>query len=178
MNFVGTFDTTTALAGMFLWIVFNYLSGMLNCDLQRLMKNPLVLHMVGLTAFFFLFALLDTNNKTSILIIWLKTVFVYAMFVLMTKSKWYFVLPVLALLLVDQTLKRDMAFKEAAGEEIDDKMKSDRKRISSIINILIIAIIVVGTLHYGILQKRDHKNDFSFTKLIFGVSRCKSRPRE
>jgi hypothetical protein len=96
MDFAGTFDTTNALSGMFLWIVFSFLASLINCDIQRMMRqNPLLIHMFGFTAFFFLFTLIDANNKTSLKTVWFKTFFVYLLFVMMTKAKWYFVLPVL-----------------------------------------------------------------------------------
>jgi hypothetical protein len=171
-----TFDTTNALSGMYLWIIFGYLSALLNCDLQRMIKGqPIVLHAFGLTAFFFLFTVLDGSNKTAIGYVWLKTVFIYILFILMTKSKWYFVVPVLLLLLVDQTLKKDVAFHKA-GEESSSKHIEKYERvqqlISRVINIGIIFIILIGTLHYFFLQRAQHGTDFSFFKFFLGWTRC------
>jgi hypothetical protein len=170
-----TFDTTYALSALFMWIVFSYLANMLNCDLQRMLKtNLFVVHVTGVAAFFFLFTLLDPSNKSSIAIIWLKTILVYSLFVMMTKSKWYFVVPVLVLLLLDQSLKKEVAIRQAR-EMPNDTLKGWQEQISQVLNKVIIVIIVIGMLHYMYLQKIQHHKQFTLTKFFFGVANnCKT----
>lgn len=169
----GTFDTTNALSGMFLWLTFGYLSVLLNCDLQRfLQQHPLVLHAFGLIAFFFLFTLLDSSNDTSLGLLVLKNIIVYVLFVLMTKSKWYFVVPVVGLLLVDQVIKKRLNITEAAGND-SVQQQEFQKKINMIINIMIITLIIVGSIHYMILQRIEYKNRFSFYKFFLGLTVCK-----
>jgi hypothetical protein len=171
-----TFDSTNAMSSMFLWLIFGYLAAMLNCDLQRMLyKHPLWIHLFGITAFFFLFTILDTNNKSPIWIVWLKTLFIYFLFVLMTKSKWYFVVPVLVMLLIDQSIKKDLAMREARGDDTT-KYKDRQEKITKILNITIIVVIVVGTIHYMFLQKLEYKSKFSMWEFFFGLSRhCKPK---
>ena len=177
MDLSGTFDTTNALSGMFLWVIFGFLVAIVNCDIQRFIKNnPAFFHVIGITAFFFLFTLLDTKNTTSIQFIWLKTIFVYFLFVLMTKSKWFFVIPVLILLLADQTMKKNLAFIEQRQDmpkERIEAMQERQKRITSIVNIVIIVLILVGAAHYMMLQMIEYKERFSFLTFFFGVTQCK-----
>lgn len=187
VDFSNTFDSTNALSGMFLWILFGYLAALLNCDLQRFLKsNPLVIHLVGLLTFFFLFTLIDGTNKTSIANIWIKTVFIYILFVLTTKSKWYFVVPVLVILLIDQTIKKDLLYKkqlaedkEAPGKKLtpeEIKLLEERVQIySSFINKAIIVIIIIGALHYMYLQYLEYGSRFSIYKFFLGVTRCKDK---
>jgi hypothetical protein len=92
-------------------------------------------------AFFFLFTLLDSKNTSSIGIIWIKTVFIYLVFLCLIKSKWYFIIPVLGLLLIDQTIKKDIAFKLNKDPTID---LSQQKKISQYINIILITLIIIG----------------------------------
>jgi hypothetical protein len=100
------FDSRTVLTGLYLWLLFGYLSSMISCDLQKLMtENNIIRHIIGIIAFFFLFTLVDSNNKLHIGYVWLKTFIVYFLFILMTKSKWYFSLPVLLLIIIDQSIK-------------------------------------------------------------------------
>lgn len=173
VDFSGTFDTTNALSGMFLWLIFGYLAGLLNCDLQRfLQSHPVWIHVFGITAFFFLFTILDSNNKTSIGVVWVKTLFIYMLFVLMTKSKWYFVVPVLALLLIDQTIKKDIAIKQADGKDVE-KQKETQQQITRLLNVVIITMILVGTVHYMYLQKLEYGKEFSFAKFFLGFGKCK-----
>ena len=175
-----TFDTTNALSGMFLWVIFGYLTVLINCDIQRILRNsPWCLHLAGLTAFFFLFTVLDGNNKGHIGTVWLKTLFIYVLFVLMTKSKWYFVVPVLGLLLLDQTLKKDLAIRAAAAGEAEadaagiEAKRARQGKITRFINVAIIVLISLGALHYMILQKLEYRERFSFYKFFIAVKECK-----
>ena len=140
----------------------------MNCDLQRILRsNPYAIYMFGLIAFFFLFTVLDPNNTASLQVIWLKTLGVYALFVLMTKAKWYFVIPVLVLLLIDQCIKRYHANKASLGEAVDE---AANLRTNNIFLGLVIALIVVGMFHYMYLQSLEYKDQFSIVKFFFGVS--------
>lgn len=174
-----TFDTTYALSGIFLWTIFGFLSSILNCDIQRMIqKNPIFFHLVGVTSFFFLFTVIDTNNSTHISIVWLKTVIVYALFVLMTKSKWYFVLPILILLLIDQTYKKHIQFLKAQTKEEDaaslEELDNTQQITNKYINTMIIVLIFIGTAHYMYLQKIQHKSKFSLYNFFFLAGGCKS----
>lgn len=187
IDFSNTFDTTNALTGMYLWILFGYLAALLNCDLQRFMKShPLVIHLVGLLTFFFLFTLIDSSNRTSVKNILIKTIFIYVLFVLTTKAKWYFVVPVLAILLIDQLLKKNLAYEKQLEEDaivksedhVDkiEKLEKQVKKYSDFINKLIIVLIIIGSLHYMYLQYIEYGSKFSFFKFFLGVSRkCKDK---
>lgn len=171
------FDTTNALSGLYLWLLFGFLSVLVNCDLQRFIKqNPLIMHLVGIFAFFFLFTIIDTGNKVSVITVWIQTLFVYLIFMLMIKSKWYFVVPVILLLLTDQSLKKQLSYEinNMSNKDQIEKKKETGKKISSIINILIIIIILLGVVHYMYLQKIEYKEKFSFYKFFLGVTECKS----
>lgn len=183
-----TFDTTNALCGMYLWILFGYLAALLNCDLQRFIKShPLVIHLVGLLTFFFLFTLIDDANKTSVGNIWIKTIFIYVLFILTTKSKWYFVVPVLIILLIDQTIKKNLSYKKQLTEEpntpIEKKPSMDEikqleenvKKYTSFINKAIVIIILIGAIQYMYLQYKEYGKDFSYYKFFFGVTKCKEK---
>ena len=113
-----------------------------------------------------------------------RWIFVYVLFVLMTKSKWYFVLPVLALLLIDQSIKKQVTFqkssaKGSAGETKDKDKDKDAKLenvqliATQIINVLVITLILVGTLDYMRLQRIEYKDSFSLYKFFFTTKSCK-----
>lgn len=127
----GTFDTTYALSSLYLWLLFSYLSSLINCDLQKALQSSLIVkHVTGLVAFFFLFTILDGNSKKAgLLSTWIKTIFVYVIFVLSIKSKWYFAVPVLVLLLVDQSVKVHLAWLEnkASGTAVDFANRTDQE---------------------------------------------------
>jgi len=158
-------DIRTAIAGLYLWLLFGFLSSIVSCDIKHLMTHNIFFrHIVGIIAFFLLFTVIDTDTEADILSIWMKTIYIYFIFLLMTKSKWYFSIPVLFLLVVDQSFKFQMKFEEkrknngptmALYENIRDKL-----------NICIIALIVIGFMHYAIRQYNEYGSKFSLIKLI------------
>lgn len=193
----GSFDTTYALSGMYMWLMFSFLSNMINCDLQRWMKdNQIVRHVVGIISFFFLFTLIDSNNKSSVYITILKTFFVYAIFLLATKSKWYFAVPVLALLLIDQAIKKQKAYlldqasrpkKDEVSQETDGDAATTTTTTSpevnttlfelttNVINVIVIVVIILGAIHYLYLQYLEYgpQGSFSLSKFLFKTGTCK-----
>jgi hypothetical protein len=90
----------------------------------------------------------------------------------MTKTKWYFILPVLTLLLFDQLFKKDIAFNKSAGDDTT-KQEEIQKVLSRVINVIIIVLIVIGNLHYMYLQYSEYGNDFNIFTFFFGIPKCK-----
>jgi hypothetical protein len=169
--FSGTFDTTNALAGMFLWLIFGFLSHLINCDLQRfLLTNPYWIHFFGIVAFFFLFALVDTNS-TSIGNVWFKTILVYILFIFMTKARWFFAVPVLILLVITQSIKKDIEIKNKNNQDTK-KLELAEDKITGILQILIIILIFVGSAHYMFKQYHDHGKNFTLWKFFFKPNKC------
>lgn len=167
-----TFDTKAALSGLYLWLLFGFLSTMVSCDIQHWMHNSLLFkHFVGVIAFFFLFAVLDTSNKSHIFLLWVKTFFIYAVFLLMVKSKWYFSLPILLMLIIDQSIKvhRDYLEEHKTGETT----LKQYDKIRDYINYGIIGLIVVGFGHYTVRQYMEFGSKFNFGKLLFSYG-CKN----
>lgn len=167
------FDARNALAGLYLWLLFGYLSSMVSCDMQRWMSDNLLFrHFVGIISFFFLFTILTPNNKSPVLDIWIKTIFVYFIFILMVKSKWYFSLPVFLILIVDQSLQAQINYITGQNES-DPQIKT----LTSVRNGLYIAalvLIVIGFIHYFFRQLSEFEKEFSIIKLLFAHNCQKS----
>jgi hypothetical protein len=160
------FDTMDALTLIMLWIVFGYLGVLINCDIQRLIaSNPLFLHAAALVAFLFLMTTTDPNNKeVGFGIIVLKTIFVYTIFLLITKSKWYFALPVVLLLLVDQTIKR-------IEVQRNERRLSNNTTYKYGLIAIVTTLVFLGTVNYASLQMKQYGRKFSWFNFFFGVSR-------
>ena len=165
------FDTRSALSGLYLWLLFGYLSSMVSCDMQRWMQDSLLFrHFVGIVAFFFLFTIIDNNNTTAIYYIWMKTLLVYFIFLLMIKSKWYFSLPVFLILIVDQSLKSHNDYLAKKDPNDPEIVKLNQARNG--LYIALISLIVIGFIHYFFRQWHEFGKDFSPAKLLF-ASTCK-----
>ena len=174
------FDARTAIVGLYLWLLFGFLSNIVSCDIKRFMNNVYFRHFIGLVAFFLLFTITDKDNDLNIGGIWLKTFFVYFIFLMMTKSKWFFSIPVLILLIVDQSYKFEIDFiqkdekenkKETIKENKKESIKYDNKiqnyeNIRKYLYYAIITLIVIGFIHYAVRQYKQFGSKFSFTKLL------------
>lgn len=177
-----TFDMSSALSGIYLWLLFGYLSVYVNCDLQRFLRsNNVVSHLVGIVAFFFLFTVVDNDNKASLAMTWLKTVLVYLLFILTTKSKWYFAAITLVLLLGDLSYQKHVEHKKStnSGKGNENAIaleEENNKRISLMFNVLVVISIVVGTVHYCFVQREQHKNRFSYLQFFLNRGSCKNKP--
>ena len=163
-----TFGMKYALSALYLWLLFGYLSSMIGCDLQRWMTtHQSFRHVIGVVAFFLLFTLFNESNDNHILSVLVKTVAVYFVFILMTKSKWYFSIPTLLLLVVDQGLHYQSTYlqKQKKPHETLDKIRG-------YIDYALFALIVCGFIFYGVRQKNTFGDKFSFLQLLFS-NKCR-----
>ena len=162
----GTFDASAALAMMYLWMMFGLISVFLNCDLRRFLQDHgFIRHLLGLIAFFFLFTILDPQNESHVALVFLKTVLVYFLFVLATKSRWYFSGTALAILFADLVIKYHIGYLERQKEH--DKLET-YKRARQILFIIIVILICMGTVDYIIKQMREQKK-FSWKQFLIGT---------
>jgi hypothetical protein len=166
-------DVRTAIAGLYLWLLFGFLSTMVSCDVKRLMTtNVYVRHVVGIISFFLLFTVIETENEMDIFSIWTKTIYIYFIFLLMTKSKWYFSIPVFLLLIIDQSLKFQIKYeyKQKTNKQVITRYENIRDHIYT----GIIGLIVVGFLHYTVRQYNEYGSKFSLVKLLL-YHNCKNQ---
>jgi len=168
---VESFDTKTALTGLYLWLLFGFLSSMVGCDFQKWMVSSNIFrHFIGIISFFFLFTIFSTTgNVKGSMDIWKQTIFVYILFLFMVKNKWYYLLPVLILLVIDQSIKVQLTYETQNSNETNVKKYNE---IRNNISTLIIVIVIVGFVDYTLRQKKEFGDKFSFTKLLF-TSTCK-----
>jgi hypothetical protein len=158
-------DSTFILTSAFLWVTFGLLGGIVGCDIQKLLStNLLVRHTAGVLIFFFLFAIVGNNDSQHILYIWIKTIILYILFILLSKSKWYFSFVVILLLLLDQSIAIQNKYKLNINKKIDE---TNTNLIRKIIRYSIFIIIIIGFLSYLIRQYNEFQGNFDITKLLF-----------
>lgn len=168
-----SFDVKFALSALYLWLLFGYLSSMVNCDLQRLIQeNWIFRHIIGLVSFLLLFTIIDlTSTDISIPIILVKTVVVYTIFLLLIKSKWYFSLPVLSLLVIDQLIKSHITY--ITNKNNKDERITYYNNVRKVLGIVIYILIFIGFIAYLIRQKMEFGDDFKITTFLFS-SKCRT----
>lgn len=155
---------------MYFSILLGYLASYINCDLQRMMsKSPIAIHLLGFMGMVFIYIGSDAQLSTQEIMI--RSIRMYLVFVLSTKSKWYFGFAVLALLLIYGVVRRHY-LRENEAEYID-QLPPNQERILVLIRLLIGILVVIGVAHYVILQSQEYKDKFSWSKFLIGTGNCK-----
>jgi len=91
----------------------------------------------------------------------------------MTKSRWYFAVPIIILLVITQSLKKELQIKINNNQNVE-KFKRTQEIITNILQIIIIVLIFIGASHYLNIQYKEHKNDFSLWKFLFIANKCRN----
>jgi len=158
-------DSTFILTSAFLWVTFGLLGGIIGCDLQKMLSNNLLVrHTAGLLIFFFLFAIVGNSDSQHILYIWIKTIILYFVFILLSKSKWYFSFVVILLLIIDQSIAIQNKYNVNKNTKIDHK---NTNIIRKVIRYSIFIIITIGFISYLIRQYNEFQGNFDIVKLLF-----------
>lgn len=168
------FDTNTALAGLYLWLMFGYLSTLLSCNVQRLLTNNIyVKHFMAIICFFFLMTAIDKDNKLHPIAALKKTAIVYVVFMLSVKSR---ILPLyMIILLIDQIVLLYINYLENKKKTKDIEYW---KKIRDYTFKGFIILSVLGFIDYGLIKydkfgsSTDPNKTFSFITLFFGSNNC------
>ena len=125
---------------------------------------------MALTAFFFLMSVVDTDNKISVGMTWIKTIIVYLLFMISIKSKIFASAIFIILLLIDQTIKVELTYLQ--NNNGDPNKIAMYNKIRYYLLFGIVATAIIGFIFYFIKQYSDHYDDFSFIVFFFGNNKC------
>lgn len=152
---------------MYFIIAANYVNDMFSCDLRRLLTNSLVAkHVVLLLGALFWVAESKSSDSFGVLLI--EAFVIYMLFVLSTKSKSYFLMPILGLAVVDQLLRLYIN----STPDLSDKTKRNLDVTRMTVQGLCAATIVGGFVGYLMKQMRDKGADFKFSTFMLGTIHC------
>lgn len=133
---------------------------LINCSVRSMIEKHLWLrHVIFIISIFLVRSLVIFKKQypdSSLKRIWIFTLSVYVLFILATKSKWYFVVAALTLLFLSENLK----IADAANEY---------SSLNSVMFYTAIGLIIVGFVHYLVLQKRERGKKFSLYAFWFGT---------
>lgn len=166
------------IAAFYLWLLFGFLSTSVSCDMNRLLNNNILIrNIIGIMSFFLLFAVIDKDSNESLLNLTFKTIFVYILFLLMSKNKWYFSLPILSLIFIERAVQVYINNKLKINNDddinnpsliiIDHDYIHKINKIQEYLRICIYTLIILGFISYAYRQKKHFKHNFSLYKLIF-----------
>lgn len=161
-------------------ILLGFLASYVNCDLQRIMtQKPIAIHILGFMGTLFIYITQDMTLSASS--IFFRSLFIYLMYVLITKSKWYFALLSISGILVYGIASRYFVMQNKRYDDDEPRLSPgnppyDEKYRDLVLNIikgLLVTNVIIGMLHYMYLQYSEYGKRFSFAKFLIGTGRCK-----
>ena len=162
---------------MYFSILFGFLGSYINCDLQRMLQdNPYVVHLLGFMCMVYIYITQDFQMSTLNIIA--RAMGMYILYVFATKSKWYFAVLIIILLLIYGIVRREFLMSQQLhtndGKPSIEELSKDKQRILFIIRLLMLFSILFGMIHYIVLQKKEYAQKFSWTKFFLGTGSCKT----
>jgi len=179
-------EFTNALLIFYIIMVANFFENFFSCDLQRLFRSNIVAkHVLAIISAFFLITIVEEKGANSLWDMFKTTLYIYALYILSTKSKAMFVLPMLVLLFIDQVIKiqidiydKKVNDEAKANAEAKEGFVGEAQQIEKLqkmrvaLKNVIILIIVAGAVHYFIRAKRQFGKGFSYVKFFAGTVKC------
>jgi len=170
-----------ALMLFYIIMIAGYFEPLFSCDLQRLFtESILAKHILAFISAFFLITLVDDKNDILSLKEMFKTTgIIYALYILSTKAKAHFVLPMLVVLFVDQIAKVQVGILDKRAEkklalEGDAELKERIVKMREMMTWVIVALIVGGVASYYVRARMEFGESFSTVKFFVGTKECAS----
>lgn len=152
---------------LFLSVSANFVGELLPCNLQKLLTNSMFAkHYVLILLIYFTITYPDSIDYPPLVYL-AKTIFIWILFLVFSKMSLRFSMVSLFLLGVVyflHTLSTNHTL-ERYKKDICHKMKK-------FVVVILIILIIIGHSKYFMKQWKDHRKDWSYTKFIFGTTKC------
>jgi len=168
---------------LYIVMVAGYLESLFSCDLQRLFSESILAkHVLAIISVFFLITLTNEKEIKSLPEMFKTTGIIYGLYILSTKAKSVFVIPMLCTLFADQILRVqvdiiDRRETEKLARDGDAAMRATLIKIRAAMTWIIVALIVGGMLHYYIRARLEFGPAFSTATFFAGTKKCARPPR-
>lgn len=182
-------DFKNALLIFYIIMIAPYFESLFSCDLQRLFTNSLLAkHALAFISAFFLITLVEGKDSASSVWDLLRTtLYIYVLYILSTKSKAMFVVPMLVVLFVDQILRvhAEVMGKDAARHGVNNdsdlqaralEQQSRIQRARQWLTAVIVALILAGVLHYYVRARMEYGKEFNHVLFFVGKRTCANGP--
>ena len=141
-------------------------TGILNCSLNRLISNRYVLLLLVFVVIFMYIQSKDDKNK--FLETLGRSLIVFLIFILSTKSEGIYVLVFLGLCCLIFIQEKYMI----KNEDFELISKEHLEYIKSVIFVIAIIVLIIGVINYYLKKKKQYKNKFSLVTFLVGVDKC------
>ena len=161
------YNTTYALGAVCLWALFGFFN--FSCDIGVLMNSNLLFrHLAGIISFFFLFSIIKKNTMSAF-DTWSRATIIYIAYLMLTKCEWWVTIPVILLLMLDQTMKIQQEYDTTQHVPSIFSQRPDLvSGIRDISTYLIYILIIVGFIMYII----NNSDKMPMTDILFGYVKC------
>ena len=168
-------EADEVIKGIFLLLMSlsgNFVAETLGCKTQKLLsENMMAKHFVIILMLYFAVNFTSDNPGTPLETFKLSLI-IYVLFILFTKMSLEFTILIFILLAIVYVF----------GSYIDYYKKNDKdtqlinrlEYVRRIIYIVMTVLIIIGFGLYFMKQRKDHFNNWSTTKFIFGSRKCNS----
>ena len=107
----------------------------------------------------------DTPTALTGMYLWL----LYVLFLMSTKSKILASITVLIILIIDQTIKIHIQY---ILKHHPERNIAHLNTIREYLYIVLVAVIIIGYIHYFIRARLEFGDKFNYNKFIFGTVHC------
>ena len=168
------YHPTFIVNGLFLLVVLKEATtNLLTCKFQKLLRENIFIKHIF--AIFILLALLvfnDTEWKNSPFYYLIFTLFIYIIFILFSKMNLTFTFIGIILLFIIFLLDNHIVYSEI-NNKISEKNLNKLIYLKNTLIAILALVIIIGFVIYMLQQYKDHKNNWSIIKFLFGAGKCK-----
>ena len=155
----------------------NYLNELYPCKFRDIFDNSMLIkHIFGVFTIMFFVLLSVPTVEHGIKKITVKSVILYIIFLLMTKTNKHIFLFVLFLLFMTYIIvlstPKQNRLKEVQEKEVQEKIIKYNKIISYLYSLILISIFI-GVIIYIGEKKIEYKKNFKYTTFFLGKTMCK-----
>lgn len=182
-----------SFAVLFLLVSASYGKNLLSCDIQDALTNDIFYkHFIGICLLLYFVVLMDKDRFITYKVdewvtpkLFAITLVIYSLFLLAGRMKANYAVFIIGGALIYKLLDIEKENKTGLvkeGQTITFQQLDDQKTIISFVQQLIwygiLITTVIGLGSYYLKQRRDHPNDFSHLKFLFGTPTCQRFERK
>lgn len=170
---VNSFDVIKSAFLIILAISGNFIAETLGCKTQlNLSNNMYIKHSVILLMLYFTLGYVNGGKPVHPLVNFKFSVLIWVIFLMFTKMNPYFTLGFVLLLTINYIIYTFIEYYKSIDKD-DSRIKKLHDIFNGITSTLLV-ILVIGFTLYFMKQYNDYSDDWSYSKFIFGVTKCNS----
>ena len=175
---------------VYIWLVFGFLSDKVSCDMKIIMNNIYYKQIAAIISIFLLFVVIENDSNKNLFTVLKDTLFIYIIYLLLTKNKWYFIVPIIIIAVIDQMIKVEINYRQNILDKLNNKndnnndnnkeeilkhnnFVNDFSNYRNNIQKILLILIIISFIHYLIKQKIEFKDKFDLSKFLF-THTCKN----